>query len=57
VLPVRRPADALHAAWQVANVEGRLVALEDTPYSLREFAHIDPDGNLMHIGSPLKGES
>jgi len=50
-------ADALHAAWQAANVEARLVAPEDTPYDLREFAHVDPDGNLMRVGSPLKGQS
>ena len=50
-------ADALHAAWQAANVEGRLLAPEDTPYDLREFAHVDPDGNLMRVGSRLKGQS
>ena len=49
-------ADALHAAWQAANVEGRLHAPEDTPYALREFACVDPDGNLMRVGSPLKTE-
>jgi hypothetical protein len=27
------------------------------PYDdLREFAHVDPDGNLMRVGSPLKGQ-
>lgn len=46
-------ADALHAAWQAAGVEGRLILPQDTPYGLREFAHIDPDGNLLRIGSPL----
>jgi len=35
----------------------RLIAPEDTPYALREFAHVGPDGNLMRIGSPLKGRS
>jgi uncharacterized glyoxalase superfamily protein PhnB len=46
-------ADALHAQWRAANAGGKLLDLEDTPYDLREFAHIDPDGNLMRIGSPL----
>lgn len=44
-------ADALHAAWKAANAGGRLTAVSDTPYGLREFAHIDPDGNLLRIGS------
>lgn len=46
-------ADALHAAWQAAGVKGRLICPQDTPYRLREFAHIDPDGNLLRVGSPL----
>ena len=25
-----------------------------TPYQLREGAHIDPDGNLIRFGSPMK---
>lgn len=45
-------ADALYAAWQAAKVDGRLTAPADTPYGLREFAHIDPDGNLLRIGAP-----
>jgi uncharacterized glyoxalase superfamily protein PhnB len=47
-------ADALHAAWQAANVAGRLGAPRDTPYGLREFGHTDPEGNLLRIGSPLR---
>ncbi|AIB16605.1 hypothetical protein ABAZ39_32730 (plasmid) [Azospirillum argentinense] len=46
-------ADALYAAWQAAKVDGRLTAPADTPYGLREFAHIDPDGNLLRIGAPI----
>jgi hypothetical protein len=26
----------------------------DTPYRLREFSHVDPEGNLLRIGSPLQ---
>lgn len=44
-------ADALHAAWLAAGVGGRLTAVTDTPYGLREFAHIDPDGNLLRVGA------
>ncbi|QCO16297.1 VOC family protein [Azospirillum brasilense] len=50
-------ADALHAAWQAAKVDGRLTAPADTPYGLREFAHIDPDGNLLRIGAPITPNS
>ncbi|MFS2014503.1 bleomycin resistance protein [Azospirillum sp. CT11-132] len=47
-------ADALHAAWQAAGVGGRLTAVADTPYGLREFAHIDPDGNLLRVGAEAR---
>jgi hypothetical protein len=47
-------ADALHAHWTAAGVEGRLRPPADTPYGLREFGYADPDGNLLRVGSPLK---
>ena len=47
-------ADALYNAWTTAGVEGRLRAPIDTPYGKREFGYVDPDGNLLRIGSPLK---
>ena len=47
-------ADAMHTAWQDAGVPGRLLSPEDTPYGLREFAYVDPDGNLLRVGSPLQ---
>lgn len=50
-----RDADALHAAWQAAGVEGHFTPPADTPYGLREFAHIDPDGNLLRVGSSMLG--
>jgi hypothetical protein len=46
-------ADALHSQWCASGAEGRFTNPEDTPYALREFAHIDPDGNLLRVGSPL----
>jgi uncharacterized glyoxalase superfamily protein PhnB len=46
-------ADALYAAWQAAGIGGGLKQPTDTPYGLREFAYIDPDGNLLRVGSPL----
>lgn len=49
-------ADALHAAWLAAGVGGRLTQPADTPYGLREFAHIDPDGNLLRLGAPLPAD-
>lgn len=47
-------ADALHAEWSaVDGLEGRLIAPQDTPYGLREFAYVDPDGTAHRVGSPL----
>ena len=46
-------ADALYAAWRAAGVPGRLDEPRDTPYRLREILHLDPDGNLLRVGSPL----
>jgi catechol 2,3-dioxygenase-like lactoylglutathione lyase family enzyme len=45
-------ADALYALWQAAAVGGRLTIPRDTAYRMREFAHVDPDGNLLRVGSP-----
>lgn len=43
-------ANALHAHWHaVRNADIR--PLRDTDYGMREFAVIDPDGNLMLFGS------
>jgi hypothetical protein len=47
-------ADALHALWSAAGVEGRLRSPSDTPYGLREFGYADPDGNLLRVGSPMR---
>lgn len=46
-------ADALHAEWTSAGVEGRFMGPHDTPYGLREFVYIDPDGIVHRVGSPL----
>lgn len=46
-------ADALFAAWSTEGIGGRTVAPADTPYGLREGAHVDPDGNLLRFGAPL----
>ena len=46
-------ADALHAEWKAAHVQGRLIDPHDTPFGLREFAYVDPDGTLHRAGSPL----
>jgi catechol 2,3-dioxygenase-like lactoylglutathione lyase family enzyme len=46
-------ADAVHAEWRAAGVDGRFVAPHDTPYRLREFAYVDPDGTALRVGSPL----
>ena len=50
-------ADALHAEWERLGVPrdpatgSRLVAPVDTDYGLREFALVDPSGNLLRVGS------
>jgi uncharacterized glyoxalase superfamily protein PhnB len=46
-------ADALFQRWTSAGVDGRLQPPRDTEYGLRELAHVDPDGNLLRIGSPV----
>ncbi|GLW23899.1 hypothetical protein Mame01_39420 [Microbispora amethystogenes] len=46
-------ADALHAEWVAAGVAGRLGEPHDTPYGLREFGYVDPDGTLHRVGSPM----
>jgi len=48
-------AEALHAEWTAAGVEGRFMAPHNTPYGLREFVYTDPDGIVHKVGSPLKG--
>lgn len=46
-------ADALHAEWSRAGVDGRLGDPYDTAYGLREFGYVDPEGTLHRVGSPL----
>ncbi|OKJ14014.1 glyoxalase-like protein [Kitasatospora sp. CB01950] len=45
-------ADAVHAEWRAADPPGRLSDPADTPYGLREFGYVDPDGTLHRVGSP-----
>jgi catechol 2,3-dioxygenase-like lactoylglutathione lyase family enzyme len=51
-------ADALHAEWEAiavphdASTGSRLMGPVDTDYGLREFALVDPSGNLYRVGSP-----
>lgn len=46
-------ADALLKEWHDAKVDGKVKKAKNTDYGAREGAHIDPDGNLIRIGSPL----
>ena len=46
-------ADALAAEWSLPGVGGTTYPVHDTPYGLRESAHIDPDGNAIRFGSPM----
>jgi predicted enzyme related to lactoylglutathione lyase len=45
-------ANVLHAHWQTNGVGDEIKPLRDTDYGMREFAVIDPDGNMMLFGSP-----
>lgn len=49
--------DGLYAAFLAAQLPAqgipRLDALADKPWGMREFAVVDPDGNLLRIGRPL----
>lgn len=46
-------ADALYGEWTAAELGGHFHPPHDTPYGLREFAYVDPDGTLHRVGSPL----
>lgn len=46
-------AAALYRQWTAVGAGGRFEAPQDTEYNLREMAHVDPDGNLLRIGSEL----
>ncbi len=48
-------AAALYQSWSTSGADGRFVPPTDTDYGLREFAHVDRDGNLLRVGSPLPG--
>ncbi len=49
-------ADALYAEWSRPGIGGGITRhVRDTPYELREGAHIDLDGNVLRFGSPLSG--
>jgi catechol 2,3-dioxygenase-like lactoylglutathione lyase family enzyme len=49
-------ADALHREWLALDLPSQGIprlhgAPEQTDYGLREFALVDPDGNLLRVGS------
>ncbi len=48
-------ADALAEAWRLAGLE--VTGPGDTDYAKREGSHVDPDGNLVRFGSPLRRPS
>jgi catechol 2,3-dioxygenase-like lactoylglutathione lyase family enzyme len=54
-----RDADALHREWEEMGIPAdpatgsRLMPPEDTDYGLREFALVDPSGNLIRVGSSV----
>jgi len=44
-------ANALHAEWVSAGVEGRFMGPHNTTHGLREFVYTDPDGIVHRVGS------
>ena len=56
-------ADALYREWDAVGVPteaetgSRLIAPADTDYGMREFALVDPNGNLLRVGSPADQSS
>jgi predicted enzyme related to lactoylglutathione lyase len=46
-------ANATFESWKSAGVGGRLDEPRDQPYGLREFIHLDPDNNLLRVGSEI----
>jgi catechol 2,3-dioxygenase-like lactoylglutathione lyase family enzyme len=51
--------EALHAEFSRAGLPRKGIprqdALEDKPWGMREFAVVDPDGNLLRIGQETVG--
>ena len=47
-------ADRLHVEWRWASVPVRLQEPRNTENGVREGAHIDPDGNVLRFGSPIR---
>ena len=49
--------ESIHRAFALAQLPRkgipRMDALEDKPWGMREFAIVDPDGNLLRIGQTL----
>ena len=57
--PIRRDADALYDEWAAVGVASNTQTGSrlqgppiDTDYGMREFALVDPTGNLIRVGSP-----
>jgi hypothetical protein len=46
-------ADEVHRRWSSSGADGSFHAPVDTPYGLREGAHVDADGNLIRYGSSI----
>jgi DNA-binding MarR family transcriptional regulator len=49
-----RDADELYAEWTRPGIGGHTHPVGPTAYKLREGSHVDPDGNLIRFGSPMK---
>jgi catechol 2,3-dioxygenase-like lactoylglutathione lyase family enzyme len=56
-----KDVDALHAECQKADLPRsgvpRLDAVGDKPWGMREFAIVDPNGNLVRIGREIEAQT
>jgi len=46
-------AQAVYDEWAPLGLGG-VRAIRDTPWGMREFAVVDPSGNLLRVGTPLR---
>lgn len=47
-------ADRLYAEWSTPGILGRTEAPADMPWKMHEGIHVDPDGNVIRFGSPVR---
>ena len=49
-----RDADALYEQWSRPGIGGLTQQVQETSYWPREGSHVEPDGNVIRLGSPME---